>query len=829
MTVLLRDALRSIRSTPLLTAAAVLSFALGIGANTAIFTLLNSLLLKPLPVSAPEELIALTTPSNPNEAIPLSYPVWKEIRDRRLLDRPFAWAADRVSVSDTGEVGFADAIWATGEFFDALGIDAVRGRTFGPRDDRRDGGPDGPVAVLSFGAWQRQFGGAPDIVGRRLTIERVPFTIVGVTPPEFLGVNVGTTFDLILPLEVEPRLGRPTKRVESPTWTWLQVMARRAPGQPIDGLSRTLGAARSEIRDATMPAFPRAEDRERYLNAPWEARAAPGGVSRMRRQYSAALWVLLAVVSVVLLIACANVATLLLERAAGRRYEFSVRLSLGATRGRLVRQLLLETLLISIGAAAAGLLLSQWAARGLVAQLSTWAYAAAFDLSIDWRVLATATLVTMLVAVVTGIAPALHASRAHPVDALVQRTRWAIGDRRIGGGAVLVIAQVALSLVLVVAAGLFLQSFVALAYRDLGFDRDRVLIAVVDAGRSATPPAARLALYGRLREAVSALPDVEAAAISTATPLGSAGVRFTPAFTVPGQAMPPDGVRILTNPVSTAWFKTFGTRLLAGRDFDDADRPGSRPVVVVNEAFADRYFRGRNPVGETIAEIVSPDERRSLQIVGLVQNAAFASVRDPIEPTMYAPLEQRLKAQPLSFMPALTISVRSRPGSSSSSRSAIAAAMAGVDPNLAISFQTVSEQLNVFYIRERLLAWLSGFFGAFALVLAALGLYASISNSVVRRRAEIGIRLALGAQTGAVQRMVLRRVTMLVTVGLVIGAIGSWWAARLVASLLYDIPARDPNTVALASLVMLIAAGAAGWLPARRAARVDPAVVLREG
>jgi predicted permease len=746
-----------------------------------------------------------------------------------LLYRPIAWAADRVSLSDTGEVRFADAIWATGDFFDVLGIAAARGRVFGPRDDRRDGGLDGPVAVLSFGAWHRQFGGAPDVVGRRLTIERVPFTIVGVTPADFLGLNVGTTFDLILPLEVEPRLGRPAKRLESPTWTWLQVMARRAPGQPIELLSRTLGAARTAIRDATMPPFPRAEERDRYLNAPWEARAAPGGVSRMRRQYAGALWVLLAVVSVVLLIACANVATLLLERAAGRRYEFSIRLSLGATRGRLVRQQLLETLMISIAATAAGLLIAQWASRALVAQLSTWASTAAFDLSIDWRVLASATVVTMLVALVAGVAPALQACRAHPVDSLVPRPRGAMGDRTVRGGAVLVVGQVALSLVLVVAAGLFLQSFVRLAYRDLGFDRSCVLIAVVDARRSATPLPARLALFERLREAARVLPGVDAAATSSATPLGSAGVRWTPAITVPGTRMPPDGVRVLTNPISAAWFRTYGTRMLAGRDFDNRDRAGAPPVVIVNEAFAERYFAGANPVGQTIVEIVNPMERRSLEIVGLVQNAAFVSVRDPLEPTMYAPLAQRVDERLLAFVPALTISVRSAGASPERLTTSMAAAMSSIDPNLAISFQTVNEQLNAFYIRERLLAWLSGFFGAFALVLAALGLYASISHGVGRRRSEIGIRMALGARPGSVQRLVLGRVARLVIAGVAVGAVGSWWAARLIASLLYDVPPRDPGTFASAALILLVAAGVAAWLPALRAARVDPATVLREG
>jgi putative ABC transport system permease protein len=823
----LRDAFRSLRATPLLTGAVMVSLALGIGATTALFTLLNSLLLKPLPVRAPYELVAVSTASNPDEAMSISYPVWRQLRERRLLDGAFAWAQDRVGLSDTGEVRFAHAVWATGNFFEVLGVSAARGRTLRPDDDRRES--DDPVAVISFAMWQRQFGGAADIIGRRLTIERVPFTIVGVTPPEFFGLNVGATFDVVLPLEAEPRLARRPKRLELPTWTWLQVMARRRPEQTTESLTTALAAAHPLIRAATMPPLPRAEDRDAYMRAPWQVRDAPAGVSRMRGQYAPTLWVLLAVVAAVLLIACANIASLMRERALRRRGEFGVRLSLGATRWDLVRMMFTESVAMAMVAGGAGLILAGWASRLVVSLLSTWASTPSFDLSLDWRVLAISAGVTMTTAIVAGGVPALFAAQANPLVTISQNAKHVLPGGTTSIRALPLLGQVALSLVLVVAAGLFLRSFVALAYRDLGFDRGRVLVAAIDAQRSTVPAAGRLGMLERLRATVASLPDVESAALSMATPLGSAGVRFTPAITIPGVVMPAEGTRVLTNPVSPGWFSTYGTRLLRGRDFGDRDREGAAPVVIVNEAFAARYFSGTDPIGRTITELVTPSERRALEVVGVVQNAAFVSVRDPMEPTMYAPLEQRVDADRLVATMVMTLCVRARHGSPARLTTQIAGAVAGIDRALAVSFLTLDQQLDAFYVRERVLAWLSGFFGIFAVLLAALGLYASISHAVSRRRSEIAIRIVLGAQPREVRRHVLQRVMFVVAGGLAIGAIGSWWSSRLIGSLLYDVEARDPLTFIVGCLVLLGAAVTAGWLPARRATRVDPASILREG
>jgi putative ABC transport system permease protein len=826
----LRDALRAIRAAPLLSAVAILSLALGIGANTAIFSILNSLLLKSLSVLEPSQLVVVDS-VGPDSYSGVGYPVWKAIRERHVFDHAFAWATDRVDLSGPGETAVAEAVWATGDLFEVLGVPAVLGRTFDARDDRRGGGADGPVALISYEFWQRRFGGTVDTIGRTLTIERVPFTIVGVTPPSFLGLNVGTGFDVMLPLETEPLLGRIPQRLDMAAWTWLQIMARRTPGQTAESLTIALRGAQPRIRDATMPPFDHAEDRDRYLHAAWMARGAAGGVSRFRGQYGTALSTFLAIVGLVLLVACANIATLMLARTEARRYEFSVRLAIGASRARLVRQVLAESLFLSAVGAAMGLAFAQWGSRLLVGQLSTWAYTAVLDLSLDWRVLAVTAATTVMTAVLFGAAPAYRAARVEPIEGLKLQPRALGGGTSALTGGPLVIVQVALSLVLVVGAGLFLRSFAALAYRDLGFDRSRVLVADIDARRTAVPVASRAALYERVREAVARVPGVESAATSMATPLGSAGMRFTRDTTVAGHAVDARReVRILTNPVSPDWFRTFGTRLLAGRDFDARDRAGAPNVAIVNAAFTRHYFGVANPVGRTLAQGSSPTDLRQLEIVGLVQDAAFASVREPVEPTIYRPLAQPFEETLLTSVSTISVSIRgARASSPAPLPGRAAAASGGVDHDLTMTFRTVTETLSIYYIRERLLALLSGFFGALALLLAALGLYGVTSYAVGRQRMEIGIRMALGATRSAVVRMVLGRVTLHTGLGIVVGAIASLWATRFIGTLLFNIPPRDPLTFGASAAVLALIAGLAGWLPAHRAARIDPAVVLREG
>ena len=395
----------------------------------------------------------------------------------------------------------------SGRFFEVLGVPAVLGRTFAAADDQASGGPDGPVTVISYGLWQRVFGGAATTLGETLEIDRVRFTIVGVTPPDFFGLDVGHSVDLMFPLETEPLLRRLPARTG--TWPWLHITARLRPGETLASATAAMRAVQPQIRRNTIPDYLRTEDREAYLQAPWTMRSAATGSSSLRERYSTALFTLLAIVGTVLLVACANVANLQLARTAGRRYEFGVRAALGASRARIARQQLVECLLMSAIGTVLGLVFAQWVGRLIVAQLSTWAATAFLDLTPDWRILAAITVVMILTTVIFGTAPAFRASRADPIEALNRHRRGAVGGASMGLTDGIVVVQVGLSLLLVVGASMFLRSFFMLVTRDLGFDRSGVLVAVIDGRRSSVAPGGRLAFYERLRDAAAALPGVE--------------------------------------------------------------------------------------------------------------------------------------------------------------------------------------------------------------------------------------------------------------------------------------------------------------------------------
>jgi putative ABC transport system permease protein len=824
----LRYAIRTLRRTPGFPIVAIVSLALGIGANTAIFSILNSLRLKPLPVAEPARLVVIA--SADEEAIALSYRVWTGVRESQLLPQPAAWATDRVALTDTAALKDLDAMWATGDLFNVLGIRAALGRTFDANDDRRGGGADGPVAVISHALWQRQFGGSADAIGRRLMIERVPFTIIGVTPRRFFGLNVGTSVDVMLPLETEPLLERMPRRLSSPFFPWLQAMGRLGDGQTAESVGGGVAAAQARIRIETMPPYEKAEDRARYYRDPWVVKAAPRGISGLRGQYDAALVTLLAIVVLVLLVACTSIATLMSARSIARRHEFVIRRALGAARGRLFRQLLIESLLLSVVGAAIGVFLARWGSQALVAQLSTWFSTAFLDLSIDPRVLTMTVVTTVMTAVMCGTVPALRAARVRASDALTDQRRERVTGAASGIGG-LMILQVALSLILVCGAGLFLRSLASLASRDLGFDRSRLLVGVVDVRRSSVALTARADLYERVRLAVATVPGVERVATSLATPMGSTGVRLTPDVAFPdNRAFAGQTFRILTTPISDGWFQTYGTQLRAGRDFNERDRAGTEDVAIVNDAFARRYFDGNSPIGHSLVEAVGPNDRRQLTIVGLVEDAAFTTVREPAAPTIYRPLAQRLDERLLKALPGMSLSIRTADGIPPATLGdSVARAVATVDPNLTVFNQTVTMQLRHLYMRERLLASVSGVFGVLGLLLAATGLYGVTAYAVRLRRREIGIRMALGADRQAIMKTFLWRVAWRVAAGIAIGTIASVWAARFVRTLLFGIDARDPLTFAIAAGVLATVALIAAAIPARRASRLEPTVVLREG
>jgi predicted permease len=808
-----RDAWRSLLSTPLVTALAVLSLALGIGANTALFSIINSLLLRPLPVSEPQRLVLVDGDSWSN-------PIWEEIRARQdqIAAGGFAWSNERFDLSSSGETDRVDGIYASGRMFEILGVNAVRGRTFTAADDARGGGPDGGVVVISHGFWQRRFAGADDVVGRTLSVNRVPFTIIGVAPRGFFGPEVGRSADLMLPLATEALiLGKESSLDQRQNW-WLNIMLRLQPGQTLAQAAGQLQAIQGQIRAATSP--PNARAQQSYLAEPFTLVPGASGRSALRSRYEEPLTAMMFVVGLVLLIACANIANLLMARATARRHELGIRLALGASRPRLARQLLAESLMLAVAGAALGLAFAQWGSRTLVAQLTTVRNSVYLDLSVDWRVLGFTIAAAAATAVLFGVAPALAVSRVPPNEALKEQGRGVTGERRAGLRQGLVVLQVALSLMLVVTASLFTRSLLSLTTRDAGFDRGPVLIASVEVKR---PPEERGDLYERLREAAAGVPGVAGAAASFTTPVSSAGWN-TRIVVPPDSSLGPRQRMSWVNAVTPGWFGTYGIQLSGGRDFNRSDRTGAPRVAIVNLAFARRFLEPGDPVGQRFSEEGPSGKGDTYEVVGVAEDAVYRSLRAPMEPTLYMPIGQWDRPGG-----SINIGIRSAGGTPLALTRSVAAALGRVDADAALTFYSLSDQVKASLTQDRLLAGLSSFFGGMALLLASLGLYGVTSYSVNQRRTEIGIRMALGADAAGVVRMVLMRVGGLVAIGITLGMAASVWASKFVATLLYGFDPSDPLPFAGAALILMVVAGAAGWLPARRASRINPTILLREG
>jgi putative ABC transport system permease protein len=819
----IRDSFRTLKATPIVTVVAILSLALGIGANTAIFSILDTLMLRTLPVKSPDRLVVLGIGNAGRDSF--TNPIWEQVRDRRdLFDGAFAYSSSRFNLSSTAQTEYADGFWASGRIFDVLGIPAMLGRTFTEADDRRGGGPDGPVAVISYRYWQSHYSGATDVIGRHLTIERVPYTIIGVTPPEFFGVEVGRTFDVAVPLGTEPLVRGKESALDRRSSWWMSIFIRTRSNQSVESATAALRGVQSQIREATIPQNFRPEDKARYLTEAFVLTPAATGNSSLRDRYRIALLTIMGVVALVLLIACANIANLLLARATARRHEMSVRLALGASRARLVRLLLTESLLLAGCGAALAVFFARWGATLLVRQLSTSTNTVFLNIGIDWRVLGFTALIAVATALLFGTAPAFRASGATPIDALKERGRGVVGERRFGLGNLLVVVQVALSLLLIVGAGLFIRTFASLSNVQLGFDSDPILVASVNAARAV--PEERAALYERLRQAAVEVPGVTSAAASAVTPVSGSTWQYAIERVDDRQiANTYEDRGVFVNLVSPGWFQTFGTRFLGGRDFNNRDTKTAAHVVIVNEAFARKFTNGANPIGRHVRQPDYPDRPAfDQEIVGYVHDAVYRSLRVAVPPTMYVPIAQQAEAPS-----SISISVRAGGGSPALLTRSVAAALSAVHPNITLTFRALAEQVNSSLIQERMVAMMSGFFGALALLLAGLGLYGITSYAVSRRRTELGIRMALGAGPTGVVTLVLQRVAILVGAGVIAGMLASWLLARFVATLLYGLQPRDPVTLAAAAIILISIGTVAGWIPARRASRIDPARVLREG
>ena len=818
----LRLAARQLRATPIVSIVAVVSLALGIGANTAIFAIVDSLLLRALPVAHPEQLVIL---QSSGQATSWTNPIWEEIRGQSdRFGGAMAWGTVRFDLASGGEAHLVPGLWASGRFFEVLGAPIVLGRGLTPDDDRRGGGADGPVAVIGYGFWQRQFGSAADVIGRRMTLNRVAYTIVGVAARGFFGPDVGGTFEVIVPLGTEPLVeGRASQLEERSSW-WLNIMIRLKPGQSLTAAEAALNVMRPHIREATMPSGVGARFAAQYLGEtePFTLAPAATGRSPLRIRYQRPLLTILIVVGLVLVVACANVANLQLARTTARRQEICLRVAIGASRWQIARQFLIESTVLAAIGAAAGQLVARWGSALIVSQISSDAAPVFIDLTPDWRVLVFTTAIAVVTALLFGTAPALHATRAEPSEALAEHARSAGSPRGRLAGA-LVITQVALSLVLIVAAGLFVRTFARLAHVPLGFQPESVLIVSATAPRNHFEASQLPALQERMLTAVRSVPGAMHAALSWKAPAGTGN--WTDRADVPGMPQLAEGDRrVSMNSLSADWFTTYGTPIQAGRDFGEHDSAAAQRVAIVNHAFVRKFVNGATPIGRTVAVGASyfaalPTE---YVIVGVAGDAVYRGLRDPIPPTIYIPNTQRDAPINTAY-----IGVRAAGDPMRLARS-IESAIAAVDRNVVLTFRSLDDQVSASLVQERLVAMLAGFFGGLALLLAGLGLFGLTSYTVARRRTEIGIRMALGAATSGVVALVLSRVTALVAAGIVVGTVVSVWASQFVAVLLYQVEPRDPMTLVSAAATLAAVGAIAAALPAYRASRVDPASVLRE-
>ena len=812
---------------------AVLTLALGIGANTAIFTLVNAVMLNSLPVDKPEELVLFSDTASEGTSLQdsprtgawerFSYASYEYFRDHNQSFTEIAAlrsGESRLSVRRTDQQGSAatraSGHLVSGNYFSMLGVRAMRGRVLTPEDDKTGAAP---AAVVSHRYWEQQLGSDPNIVGKNLIINSTNFTVAGITPPEFFGVRVRRPPDFWLPLSFQPQIELRNSFLTEKQAYWLTIVARLKPGVNMDQAQASVNLAlRQHLTEEAGSEL--TEERQKDIQNTYVTLVeGEGGISGLRRAYSTPLQMLMAIVGMVLLIACANVGSLLLSRAASRKAEISLRMALGATRWRIVRQLITESMLLAVFGGICGVVLAQWGVSvlvGLVARESP------LDTRPDVSVLAFTAGVSIIAGLLFGLIPALQASRTNLSSAMKEKNRMRSGFLRLSPSSLMVVMQVGLSMVLLTGAGLFARSLVKLQSEDVGFNRNNVLLLGIDPRLAGYKPTELAALYQQLIERLSSLPQVRNVSMATYAPMS--GTNRSSSIEVPGYTPQADEDAVVQDILAgPKYAETLGIPLLRGREIEVRDTPSSPRIAVVNSTFAEQYFPGQNPIGRSFTFDDETDGGASLEIVGVVGDIKSDDAREKAEPTVYRPIVQipeqgayscTIHIRTLSDPTSLTPQVRQM--------------INQIDDKLPIfGVTTLEEQLRSNLNQERLIAQLVSFFGALALILACIGLYGVMAHGVARRTNEIGIRMALGASGGNIARMILRETLYLVLAGLLIGVPAALLGARLISSQLFGLSATDPLTLIAAAIVLTLVALLAGYLPARRAARVNPLKALR--
>ena len=817
----LRFAARAMRKSPAFAAVAILTLAFGIGANTAIFQLVDAVRLRMLPVSDPGSLATVQIKGglggfgikSNDESV--SYALWQQIRDHQEgFSQVFGWASTQVGVTLREQQRLSEVLWVTGETFPTLAVAPYRGRLFTPEDTKAGCGT--PGAVISYAFWKSEFGGRDSAIGSSITVVNSQVVIIGVTPPGFFGLEVGKRFDLSLPFCSRPTIYTGDTYLTRRDYFWLSVTGRLKPGWSLETAAAQLEASSPGIFEATAPEGYSAPQLDTYRKFRLTAYASGRGVSPLRQRYDTSLWLLLAITGLVLLIACANLANLMLVRASAREKEMAVRLALGATRGRILQLLLVESLVLAISGSLLGTCLAPVFSSTIVKFLTTERDPLQLEIGLDWRVLTFAIGMAGITCVMFGFAPAFRSSRTDPGPVLKVGGRGVAGGRqRFSFQRTLVVSQIAFSTVLLAGALLFVRSFWNLMTIDPGFSERDILLVQANFRWLNLPPERYESFKHELLTAIRSIPLVDAAATSTHIPLNNS------TWSLVAHAGATEAESKFTW-VSPGYFQTMRIPLLAGRDFDEHDAAESPHVVIVNETFVRTFLKGTNPLGKTFrtnAEQGFPETQ--YEVVGVVRDTKYADLRDAVPPISYAPAPQFPEKW---YWTALFVRSSAPPGEIIS---AIRAKVGELYPAIKVDYHLFQTGIQEGLVRERMMALLSGFFGALAALLAMLGLYGVISYIITMRRNEIGIRMALGATREDVVRIVLRQTLGLLGLGVAMGLLMALAVTRGAQALLFGLGPNDPPSLIGAACFLAAVALLAAVLPAYRATRIDPMNALR--